>query len=806
MIKNLLTVLLMSITITSLFGQNNSQFISQMAPASVDANEIFNVTVTFKNTGSTIWKSSDSFSLGTQGPQDNTTWGVGTRVPLPNDVSPGTQVTFSINLTAPSSGDGYGTNLQWQMVQDGVAWFGEFSEAIPIIVGNNTLPEHLLTNGTPFSVSNKIVGTSMFHWYGANIGQVSSPWLPLEGRVNWTGEVDFWKRMIKQTMAANIDVFYVLVIPTMEQERINLFRALNELRREGWSVPKVCPFFDPFITYDLLGFNGEASTTAGKDEIVGHYIRFYKQYYSVNFDQYADDYIYTQDNIPVLDVWHVETKINNYWQLTRADVSNRLSAEFGAEHPIFNNGIKMITTAISNTFSFADEKVHQFEVHEYYIEKNHNGIVSSQIKPGYWDQNVRNPGFLLPRNGGVQYTNAWAQLNASVNRVYIESFNEYDEGSGIYAAKTDVIYKNTSGGFNNTGNDVWSNTNDPYEYIKTTAVGAASFNNITDLDAKIVWHDFPTTMTPGETISVNVIVRNTGDTQWNAASNFKLGQQEFIDPVLFGAGRFTLDDSQDDIPDYGGIFRGRAKTFTIDITAPLTTGTYNTHWSMLQEGVRWFGEVLQIPITVSTNNSKFISQVAPTTVYAGEVFTYSATFENSGTTTWTGTDGYNLGSQNPQDNTTWGIGRVQVPHDVLPGEQVTFTVNLTAPLTGTGDNLQWKMIQEGIEWFGEQTNTLFITVTSSPSSKKNTNTKYKFIIYPNPISGNSIININGNFFKNDIIILSNILGSKIAEQKISRNQQNTSLSLEGKNLKEGIYLVQIISDSNIQIKKVIIKE
>ena len=156
----------------------------------------------------------------------------------------------------------------------------------------------------------------MFHWYGATTGQVSSPWLPLEGRENWTGEVPYWKTVIKQSMAANIDVFYILVIPTMEQARINLFRALNEMRREGWEVPKVCPFFDPIITYTEAGTNGDASTVAGKDEIVSHYIRFYQQYYSVNFDAYADNYIYTQDSIPVLNTWHAHLHIDNYGSLT----------------------------------------------------------------------------------------------------------------------------------------------------------------------------------------------------------------------------------------------------------------------------------------------------------------------------------------------------------------------------------------------------------------------------------------------------------------------------------------------------------
>ena len=129
----------------------------------------------------------------------------------------------------------------------------------------------------------------------------------------------------------------------------------------------------------------------------------------------------------------------NYSQLSRNDIESRLINNFGTEHPVFNNGIRMIATAISPTYTFADEKVHQFEVHEYYIEKNYNYLVSAQIKPGYWDQNVRNPGYIMQRDGGSKYTSAWNKMNAFVSRAYIESFNEYDEGSGIYAAKTDTI-------------------------------------------------------------------------------------------------------------------------------------------------------------------------------------------------------------------------------------------------------------------------------------------------------------------------------------------------------------------------------
>jgi hypothetical protein len=113
-------------------------------------------------------------------------------------------------------------------------------------------------------------------------------------------------------------------------------------------------------------------------------------------------------------------------------------------------------------------------------------------------------------------------------------------------------------------------------------------------------------MLPGETRRVQVVVRNEGDVAWSAAEDYKFGQQEWRDgEVVFGPGRFLIDDVANEVPVYGGIFRGRPLLFEIDITAPLEHGVYATHWGMAQEHVAWFGEELELTITVAAEPSAF---------------------------------------------------------------------------------------------------------------------------------------------------------------------------------------------------------
>lgn len=83
------------------------------------------VGLVMQNTGPTPWDLVQQFKLGSQAPQDNGIWGTGGRAALPGSVAPGQVVDIPFRVRAPATPGTY--NFQWRMLQEGVAWFGEFS-------------------------------------------------------------------------------------------------------------------------------------------------------------------------------------------------------------------------------------------------------------------------------------------------------------------------------------------------------------------------------------------------------------------------------------------------------------------------------------------------------------------------------------------------------------------------------------------------------------------------------------------------------------------------------------------------------
>jgi hypothetical protein len=115
---------------------------------------------------------------------------------------------------------------------------------------------------------------------------------------------------------------------------------------------------------------------------------------------------------------------------------------------------------------------------------------------------------------------------------------------------------------------------------------------------------------------------------------------------------------------------------------------------------------------VPPQNAAFSSQNMAQSLQPGQSYSATVTMTNTGLTTWvaTGNSPYRLGAQNPQDNTTWGLNRVDVPAPIPPGASVTFNFTVTAP-TQPGDyNFQWRMVNEAVEWFGDFTPNIQVSV------------------------------------------------------------------------------------------------
>ncbi len=102
---------------------------------------------------------------------------------------------------------------------------------------------------------------------------------------------------------------------------------------------------------------------------------------------------------------------------------------------------------------------------------------------------------------------------------------------------------------------------------------------------------------------------------------------------------------------------------------------------------------------------------------AGQQYSVSVTMQNNGSTTWTDSASYRLGSANPQNNTNWQAplngNRVAPSLNVPPGGKVTFAFLVTAPSpsSATNYNFQWQMLRENVTWFGAYSTNVAVNVT-----------------------------------------------------------------------------------------------
>ncbi|MDZ4116998.1 MAG: Ig-like domain-containing protein [Xanthomonadaceae bacterium] len=159
-----------------------------------------------------------------------------------------------------------------------------------------------------------------------------------------------------------------------------------------------------------------------------------------------------------------------------------------------------------------------------------------------------------------------------------------------------------------------------------------------------------------------------------------------------------------------------------------TTAPYSFTWSNVPAGsysltakaTNGIGVTrTSVPVTITVSNlpiyaAQFIGQSVPTTMFAGQTYAVSVQMKNVGSATWTAAESYNLGSQNPQDNLNWGLGRVGTPGSIGNGQTTTFNFTARAPTTPGTYNFQWRMVRDGVTWFGDITPNIAVNVVPNP--------------------------------------------------------------------------------------------
>ncbi|WP_424357759.1 NBR1-Ig-like domain-containing protein [Methanocella sp. MCL-LM] len=220
-------------------------------------------------------------------------------------------------------------------------------------------------------------------------------------------------------------------------------------------------------------------------------------------------------------------------------------------------------------------------------------------------------------------------------------------------------------------------------------------------NAAKVSDNIPSTMLAGKTYPISITMTNSGNMPWTANDQFSLGAvgESTGDAAKFTAKRLRM-------PAGTVIPPGESYTWTMNMVAPTTSGTYNPQYQMVWDGHTWFGQTIGKPVSVIyAPDADLVSMSIPDTMYAGQTYTASVTLTNTGNTAWSEADATRLGAvgEGSGDAAKFSSTRIFIAPGttVQPGQQRVFTFTMTAPYSGGTYNPQYQMVWDGHQWFGD---------------------------------------------------------------------------------------------------------
>jgi len=453
------------------------------------------------------------------------------------------------------------------------------------------------------------VGSWMFTWFtGDTSWRCTSAWQPPAGFNTWNGTAAWARDQLLDQIDAHLDAIGLqLDTPSGTGAQgfrfnniVHVVEAARGLLEEGVAPPRVFPFIDTAIISDhwlkAQGTTLDLSTTAGRTYLYGHVQAYYQAANTALGAAFgAAGTARWMGARPAVAFWHSVT-MNGEDNAAVLDLKARFQADFGAS-PYF-----IAHPNDWRNFAAVDEITQMVGPATHYMMagRDGSGAPTINIEAGFW--NPTSNTFYLPRAGGTNFDAAWASAQAqraTARHIWIDTWNETGEGSGMFAAAPvtyAAIDKGPCNQFVNLHADTWGP--DSRHYIDVTRTQASVWNDATDLDAMPLASDAPATMHPGERRFITVVMQNAGDSPWKAGGPvLGLTEASAADDFHLEAAVAAAGDAL--ITRFGGVARGLPGVFTALITAPCTPGVHTLSMQMIDPARGAFGKTFTQSVTVA---------------------------------------------------------------------------------------------------------------------------------------------------------------------------------------------------------------
>jgi hypothetical protein len=472
-----------------------------------------------------------------------------------------------------------------------------------VTVGTGVLPNRDVVAGQ------HTVGTWMFTWFSGDPSwQCSSAWRPIGGFKSWDGSVTWARGQLLDQIDAHLDaVGLQLDTPSSAGSQgyrftniVHVVEAARQLLEEGVAPPRLFPFLDTAIISDhyktAQGALPDLSTDAGRAYFYGHAQAFYKAAEAALGPAYAAAAIARfQQGLPAVGFWHSQsmTGADNAAVL---DFKSRFQTDFGTSCYLIAHPNDW------NKFPAVDEITQMVGPPTHYLKTGHDaaGNPTINLEAGFW--NPTSNTFYLPREGGTHFDQAWASAQAaraSARHVWIDTWNETGEGSGMFAGDT-LTYTATDPGtcnqFVNLHAESWGDGS--RHYIDVTRTQASAWNDVGELDATPLGSDAPIAMKPGERRYITVVMQNGGDATWQTPGP-QLGLSAASAADDFHIAGPASPQSDDLSKRFGGVARGLPGVFSLLVTAPCAAGKHTLSLEMIDGQQGRFGTAFSIDVTVA---------------------------------------------------------------------------------------------------------------------------------------------------------------------------------------------------------------